>query len=78
MGKMMSKGPIPGDGMKGGKDDRQPEAPTESSGPVVQDTARLVELTVYGIATLYERFPARKKPEGEPAQGGPGAPATTK
>jgi hypothetical protein len=40
----------------------------------VQDTARLVELSIYGIATLYERFPPRKKPE--PTPGAPGAPTT--
>ena len=27
----------------------------------VLDSAELAEVTVYGIATLYERFPARKK-----------------
>ena len=32
-----------------------------------QDTARLVEVCVYGIATLYERYPPRAKPEGTPS-----------
>jgi hypothetical protein len=38
----------------------------------VQDTARLVELSVYGVATLYERFPPRSK---DATPGTPGAAA---
>jgi hypothetical protein len=43
----------------------------------------LIELTVYGIAVLYERFPPKKKPEGTDANnpsatpGPTGAPAST-
>jgi hypothetical protein len=38
--------------------------------PGVQDSARLVELSIFGIATLYERFPPRKKDgaSGQPAK----------
>lgn len=32
-----------------------------------QDDARLVEMTIYGIAALYDRFPARPKQEAPPA-----------
>jgi hypothetical protein len=40
--------------------------------PQIQDTARLVELTVYGLASLYERFPP-KQPKDAPKD----APAAT-
>jgi hypothetical protein len=29
-----------------------------------QDTARLIELSVYGVASLYERFPPKPKQDG--------------
>jgi hypothetical protein len=44
-------GPGPGEG-PGGPD---------GTASQVQDTAVLMELTVYGIATLYERFPPKPK-----------------
>jgi hypothetical protein len=74
--------PMPGGpGTKGGKagagpmgGDGRGDQPGEGadSAPLAQDTAQLVELTVYAIATLYERFPARPKPaEGsQPNQSG--------
>jgi hypothetical protein len=44
------------------------EKPSDT--PAAQDTARLVELALYGVATLYERFPPRKKPDEAPAAPG--------
>ncbi|MBY0231243.1 MAG: hypothetical protein K2W96_18330, partial [Gemmataceae bacterium] len=46
-----------GDDAKGAK---EPAKPGETRAKVL-DNAALVDLTVYGVATLYERFPAPPK-----------------
>jgi hypothetical protein len=70
---MMAGPRMPGVGFTGAVGFRPGEDFTGSGGAAVrtgetvtqvQDTAKMVELTVYGIATLYERFPApAPKPE---------------
>lgn len=40
-----------------------------------QDTSGLVELTIYGIVTLYEKFEKEAPPEGSALPMGDGAPA---
>ncbi|MFO0879652.1 MAG: hypothetical protein U0840_20085 [Gemmataceae bacterium] len=42
-----------------------------AAGPSVPNSVRLVELTVYAIASLYERFPPRAKDPNAPATPGP-------
>ncbi len=54
-------GPMPGSGMPGQE--------------AAQDLEANMELVIYGIVTLYERFPPRPNVPGAPAPGGPGAPA---
>jgi hypothetical protein len=43
-------------------------APKTDNVSLVQDNAKMVELTVYGIATLYERFPPAPPPADAPKQ----------
>jgi hypothetical protein len=47
---------------------------TETGVSTFQDTAQLIELSVYGIASLYERFPPRPKTGEAPTTGGTAAP----
>ncbi len=54
-----------GSGSSGGGNRSSGGGAADSAGkaPAFQDNARLVELTVYGVATLYERYPPREKPK---------------
>jgi hypothetical protein len=64
-------GPSPGGaaGLPGGID---PNAP-----PIEDGSANLVELSIYGLISLYERFPPKPTAEGSPAADGLAPPAGT-
>jgi len=65
-----------------GRGGRGPMGPPAPGGTVGGDSGEeadpnLVELSVYGIAVLYERFPPKKKPEGTDPNNPGGTPAPT-
>ncbi len=66
----MGSSPPPGAG-PGTRPGGAPGSSPEATAIAPQDNARLVELVVYGLATLYERFPPRSK------DAAPGTPAGT-
>jgi hypothetical protein len=72
-------GPRPGDFGPGKPPDSGVLKPSKPTGTPYKDAANLVELSIYGIACLYERFPPKPAAAapGSPGKGNP-APGTNK
>jgi hypothetical protein len=70
-------GPGVGEGMPGMAGPGMPGAGGAAErGSTFTDTAHLVELSIYGIAALYERFPPRQKSDAPAAPAGSDATPT--